>query len=90
MEEAMSRTVTDLLREVGLTKRDVPLRPQPNFERIRDALVRGERDCILLDGRNFDRQYWINAKAALGRIERQLQVAEGERDALREVWESVR
>lgn len=61
-------------------------KPTTDFERIRAALVKGEDSDRLLDGRDFDHRYWINAKAALGRIERKLTVAEGERDALREVY----
>ncbi len=57
-----------------------------DFERIRAALVKGEDSDRLLDGREFDHRYWINAKAALGRIERLLFIAEGERDALKEVY----
>jgi hypothetical protein len=53
-----------------------------DLERIRAALAKGERNDRFLDGRYFDRRYWINAKAALGRIERRVQVSEGERDAL--------
>jgi hypothetical protein len=67
-----------------------PKRPIPKLsdgDRIRAALARGEGDCEWLDGRNFDRRYWTNAKAALGRIERRLAVAEGERDALRAVFD---
>ncbi len=64
---------------------DKPKRPS-DFERIRAALVKGEDSDRLLDGRDFDRRFWINAKAALGRIERELTVASGERDALKEVY----
>ena len=53
-----------------------------DFDRIRAALAKGEDNNRLLDGRDFDHRYWINAKAALGRIERRLSVAERERDAL--------
>ncbi len=56
-----------------------------DFERIRAALVKGEDNDRLLDGCNFDHRYWINAKAALGRIERELTTTAGERDALRGV-----
>jgi hypothetical protein len=54
-----------------------------DFERIRQALAKGEDDARFLDARDFDRLPWTNAKAALGRIERRLMVAESERDALR-------
>lgn len=54
-----------------------------NEVRVRKALEKGERDAQLLDGRDFDRSYWISAKAALGKIMRQLSVAEREREALR-------
>ncbi len=64
---------------------DKPKRPS-DFERIRAALVKGEDNDRLLDGRDFDHRYWINAKAAIGRIERRLFVAEDERDALKEVY----
>lgn len=60
-----------------------------DFERVRAALVRGEANDRLLDGRDFDHRYWINAKAALGRIERRLRVAEGACEALRAVVEGV-
>ena len=57
----------------------------PRFETVLKALERGERDCRLLDGRDFDEQYWRNAKRQLTTLRRELLLTQGERDALREV-----
>ena len=57
-----------------------------DFERIRTALDRGEDYSRLLEGREFNHRHWINAKAALGRIERRLGVAEHERSVLLAVY----
>ena len=78
---ASEPTAASVHAETMREQLDKPKRPS-DFERVRAALVKGEDNDRLLDGRDFDRRYWINAKAALGRVERRLDVAERERAAL--------
>ena len=54
-------------------------------KRVREALEKGQRDDSLLSGRDYNERYWRSAKAALGNLERQLDVVTRERDALRAV-----
>lgn len=56
-----------------------------NEDRVRKALEIGQDTAQFLDGREHNPRYWINAKAALGKLVRQRDVAERERDALRGV-----
>lgn len=59
--------------------------PSPRFETVKRALERGERDCRLLDGRDFDAQYWRNAKRQLSVLRRDLAKAEARIAALEAV-----
>jgi hypothetical protein len=52
-------------------------------DKVRAALYRGEADCRLLDGRNFDAIYWQRARASLSVLTRQLEMAQRERDTFR-------
>lgn len=56
-------------------------------QRVRAALYRGEADSRLLDGRDFDARYWQKARASLTMLLRQIEQAEGERDAFKAVVE---
>ncbi len=91
LDPGIPSTGQELRHTSAATKRE-QLSKSPkltDFERIRDALVKGEDNDRLLDGHDFDHRYWINAKAALGRIERKLEVAERERDALRHSYDEA-
>jgi hypothetical protein len=50
---------------------------------VRRALERGERDAQLLDGRDFDANYWRNARRQLTTIERDLHIEKRLNEALR-------
>lgn len=50
---------------------------------IRRALEKGERDCRLLDGRDFDAAYWRNARRQLSVLLRDLEKAQGLNEAYR-------
>jgi hypothetical protein len=56
-----------------------------HVERVRAALYRGEADSRLLDGRDFDARYWQRARASLSMVVRRMELAEGNRDALKAV-----
>jgi hypothetical protein len=55
------------------------------YETVLQALRKGERDCQLLDGRDFDEQYWRNARRQLSNLRRELEVQRRELEAWREV-----
>lgn len=50
-------------------------------ETVMEALRRGERDAQLLDGRDFNANYWRNARRQLNMLRRDLEIAERERDS---------
>lgn len=58
-----------------------------DFARVRRALKHGQMDDELLAGRDYDDRYWRSAKAALGRIHRELEVTSGQLAAFRAVLE---
>ena len=51
------------------------------YERVMEALKRGESDARLLDGRDFDARYWQNARRQLSNLRRERDQLEAERDA---------
>lgn len=57
----------------------------PHAVRVAEALARGERDARLLDGRDFDANYWRSARRSLSVLRRRMAIAERERDAFRAV-----
>jgi hypothetical protein len=46
-------------------------------DRVKEALERGERDAQLLDGRDFDANYWRKARRAHAALEQRGQQLEG-------------
>ena len=61
------------------------VRQSADFERVLQAINRGQDDDQCLSGRHYDERRWRNAKAALSRIALRLDRAESERDALKAV-----
>jgi hypothetical protein len=55
------------------------------YETVLEALRRGERDAQLLDGRDFDANYWRNARRQLANLRRELARLERENEAFRAV-----
>lgn len=64
------------------------VRETADFERVLQAINRGQDDDSCLSGRYYNERYWRNAKAALSRIALQLDRVTGERDALKAVIDS--
>jgi hypothetical protein len=64
------------------------VRQTADFERVLQAINRGQDDDSCLSGRHYNERYWRSAKAALGRIALQLDRAASERDALKAVFDA--
>jgi hypothetical protein len=60
-----------------------------DFTRIRQALEHGQADDKVLSGRDYNERYWRSAKAALGRIARQVEVTARELEAFRVVLDET-